>query len=208
MAVLSPAIFRQRGTAEEETKEVGPLGFAKKGGILKRNALADSGRERNNLFVLKGHWNFFGLANFLVQRYSSLSGKARVRRSHTHISCSHLFCLQLWEESQKQNSRLREDNDRMRDDLAHARRQLENSKVSDEDKNSLIIKRFKGNKGPEGEESCKEGDSFLVIQKILQYTRGTFWDCSTICTAMSAATRMFLATPYFPAMQQNLAICS
>ena len=96
----------------------------------------------------------------------------------------------------------------MRDDLAHARRQLENSKVSDEDKNSLIIKRFKGNKGPEGEESCKEGDSFLVIQKILQYTRGTFWDCSTICTAMSAATRMFLATPYFPAMQQNLAICS
>ena len=161
MAVLSPAIFRQRGTAEEETKEVGPLGFAKKGGILKRNALADSGRERNNLFVLKGHWNFFGLANFLVQRYSPLSGKARVRRSHTHISCSHLFCLQLWEESQKQNSRLREDNDRMRDDLAHARRQLENSKVSDEDKNSLIIKRFKGNEGPEGEESCKEGDSFF-----------------------------------------------
>ena len=69
-----------------------------------------------------------------------------------------MFCLQLWEESQKQNSRLREDNDRMRDDLAHARRQLENSKVSERasegDKNSLI-KRFNGKKGPDGEESCK-----------------------------------------------------
>ena len=47
------------------------------------------------------------------------------------------FCLQLWEESQKQNSRLREDNDRMRDDLSHATRQLDKSKVS-KYKNAII----------------------------------------------------------------------
>jgi len=38
----------------------------------------------------------------------------------------------LWEESQKQNSRLREDNDRMRDDLSHATRQLDKSKAQNQ----------------------------------------------------------------------------
>ena len=52
----------------------------------------------------------------------------------TFLSLSlYFFIFQLWEESQKQNSRLREEQDRMRDDLAHARRQLENSKVSEKD---------------------------------------------------------------------------
>ena len=66
MAVLSPAIFPQK----RQKKEV-HLGLQKKGGILKRNALAPFGwavREWNSLFILKGlSLEFFGLTNFLVE---------------------------------------------------------------------------------------------------------------------------------------------